>query len=488
MPPADEFNKPLIDDPQGQPYSFDSPRFNQPTSIPHDATAPSPPSSGPPSPQPPPPRQPSFRPYRGSPELPPPEPYRPDRQAAAAFPDMAGNQFVASASKMSRGANLKVIGSYALDWIILIATGVVGVILGNVTPNKRYFSLADPNISFPFTEHELVPSWLLLVLNAGVPIVCIFIISLIFVPGSTVPPGTPKSLIWRRKLWELHTGWLGLALSLCSAWIITQGMKNLFGKPRPDLLARCEPDVANFAEYVVGGKATASLANGMGQLVSAAICQNQDHGKLDDGFRSYPSGHSSSAAAGLIYLTFFIASKFAITIPWLAPTVTETGHSEASAFPSRLAQQHRDAEDGFELDERSANSQQNPNAIPPATPGQHVRTVLAARRTAAAPPLYLLLIAILPTFVSVFVAGSRWPDFRHHGFDILFGWLIGLGTAIFAFRFYHLPIGRGAGWAWGPRSSDKAFWGGVGSVSYATGHTSWKNGTGVEKRRAGAAI
>lgn len=39
------------------------------------------------------------------------------------------------------------IGSYALDWIILIALGVIGVILGNVSPNKRLFSLADPNIS-----------------------------------------------------------------------------------------------------------------------------------------------------------------------------------------------------------------------------------------------------------------------------------------------------------------------------------------------------
>ncbi len=38
--------------------------------------------------------------------------------------------------------------SYVLDWAVLIAVGVVGTILGNITPNKRPFSLEDPNISY----------------------------------------------------------------------------------------------------------------------------------------------------------------------------------------------------------------------------------------------------------------------------------------------------------------------------------------------------
>jgi hypothetical protein len=101
---------------------------------------------------------------------------------------------------------------------------------------------------------------------------------------------------------------------------------------------------------------------------------------------------------------------------------------------------------------------------------RHNQTVSAVRRQAAAPPLYLLCIAVIPFAGSVYVSGSRWWDFRHHGFDILFGYLIGVITAIFAFRYYHLPISSGAGWAWGPRSHDKAFWAGVGSFSYATNH------------------
>jgi hypothetical protein len=45
--------------------------------------------------------------------------------------------------------------------------------------------------------------------------------------------------------------------------------------------------------------------------------------------------------------------------------------------------------------------------------------------------------------------------------------MIGTICAVFAFRYYHLPISQGAGWAWGPRSRDRSFWAGVGIGSYS---------------------
>jgi membrane-associated phospholipid phosphatase len=364
--------------------------------------------------------------------------------------------------------------SYVTDWLCLIAAGGVGLVLNDITPRKRPFSLQDQNISFPFTEHETVPPWLLMVCNAVIPIFVILIVALVFVPGRTVPKGTPKSLVWKRKLWELHTGWLGLALALIGAWFITNGMKNLFGKPRPDLLARCQPDFANLDRYIVGGFSNTSSN---GQLVSAAICKNTNKKILDDGFRSYPSGHSSSAAAGLIYLSFFLASKFAVTIPFVAAD-GYAGDGVHSSFPSRLAGGGRrgrgPADEAMRplsqaTDEFSGGGDQ---AVAKQV-ASHSTSVLAVRRQAAAPPVYLLILTVLPFFLAIFVAGSRWSDYRHHGFDILFGFIIGTVTAWFSFRYYHLPISRGAGWAWGPRSPAKAFWAGVGSYSYATDHDDW---------------
>lgn len=298
----------------------------------------------------------------------------------------------------------------------------------------------------------------------------ILIVVLIFVPGPTVPKGTPKSLIWKRKLWELHTGWLGLALSLVGAWFITSGMKNLFGKPRPDLLSRCEPDYANReAYYVLNG-----TLGDLGGLVYATICKNTDKDKLDDGFRSYPSGHSSSAAAGLIYLSFFLASKFAVVIPFVSGSGSSTNDSSSVAFPSRINAGNAGTNTAYKALSHGTDELSAPADTSVAKQiATHGSSVMAVRRQAAAPPVYLLALTLVPFFLSIFIASSRWYDFRHHGFDILFGYIIGTITAWFAFRYYHLPISSGAGWAWAPRSPDKAFWAGVGVYSYATDKKHW---------------
>lgn len=310
--------------------------------------------------------------------------------------------------------------------------------------------------SFPYAETETVPMWLLVVLCAMAPLVVIAIVSLIFVPGATVPKNTPAVLVWKRKLWELHVGWLGLALAIISAMFFTQGMKNLFGKPRPDLLDRCRPDIDNAREHIAGGW---RQENALGLLYYASICMQSDSGKLDDGFRSYPSGHSSGGAAGLTYLSLFLASKFAVTLPFVLPN---SGSTHA-AFPSRMPGSSNEP-----LWDDGSTTSSPLNAKGGAGHGRHNAKLTSIRQQAAAPPIYLLAITLAPFCLSIFIASSRWYDFRHHGFDILFGFIIGFITAVYSFRYYHLPIQEGAGWAWGPRSSDRAFWAGVGRLGYSS--------------------
>jgi PAP2 superfamily len=137
----------------------------------------------------------------------------------------------------------------------------------------------------------------------------------------------------------------------------------------------------------------------------------------------------------MTYLTLFLASKFSITIPYLAPRAFG-GH----------------------------NKDLGPN-----TP---------LRSQAAAPPVFLLIITLIPICAAIYISSTRYSDFRHHGFDILFGALMGFVCAWFAFRWYHLPIRRGAGYAWGARSPSRAFGIGIGVGSYAGGEES-----DVEKSR-----
>src|SRR5690242_3656542 len=130
------------------------------------------------------------------------------------------------------------------------------------------------------------------VIGLVIPAAVIFLVCIIFVPGPTASRGTPKSLIWRRKLWEWNTGWMGLALSLATAFMVTQGMKLLFGKPRPDLLSRCQPDLSRLQETAIN-PIVGEQVNAAWVLVTDAICTNTDEDIMKDGFKSFPSGHAS---------------------------------------------------------------------------------------------------------------------------------------------------------------------------------------------------
>ncbi|KAL5349405.1 hypothetical protein ACLOAV_005696 [Pseudogymnoascus australis] len=361
--------------------------------------------------------------------------------------------------------SIRLMLSYVLDWIIIIGAAAIGVGLGEISPNKRPISLSNPELSYP-DNPDTVTIAVVIIVSLGAPAAIIFLVSLILVPGPSVPASVPKSLIWRRKLWEWFTGWLGLGMSCASSWLITSGLKNLVGKPRPDVIARCIPDLSQISKYAVAG--IPAVRDTTVTLVTAGICTQKDAKLLDDGWRSWPSGHSSFSAAGLVYLSLFLASKLALTLPFLSPKPpTQSDSSYHSAFPSRLP-----AADKYSKYSSHSSHTDHPTNL------DHRQ--IAARNQAASPPLYLLALAFIPTGAAMYIAASRYSDFRHHGFDILSGSFIGTVAAFAAFRYYHLPLSRGAGWSWGPRSRTRAFWAGVGVGGYV--------GDKHEGREAGEAV
>ena len=309
-----------------------------------------------------------------------------------------------------------------------------GGVLYKITGNKHAFGLDDPRISFPLRPNTISITVVAVVALAA-PGIIIAVLSLLLNPLGTLAGGKrpQKSLLWRRKLWEWNTGWMGLALSLASAFFITSGLKDLVGKPRPDLIARCDPDISQIQEHLVGGLGL--LFEEAPIIVDVSICRQTDMSILNDGFASFPSGHSSFSWAGLFYLTLWLCMKFSISIPYLAPTRYQT------TAPTR------DTDDTVRIQPRSQ---------------------------AAAPPLYLLVLALIPTGAALYVCASRWNDYQHEGFDIIAGSLIGAVFAWGGFRYYHLPIQRGAGWSWGPRSRDRAFYAGTASGGFV-GVEGWES-------------
>jgi len=169
---------------------------------------------------------------------------------------------------------------YAPDWIVTIVVTGLFYLLGNAHGFWRDFSLTDTSIQYNFTEHERVPPYLLVILTLICPLVIMPIFNLIYV----------------RSILDWHNSWLGLILSWGLAGTITNIVKITAGRPRPDLIARCQPAAGSQNAPVFG-------------LVSASICTNTNMAIMEDGFRSFFSGHSSLSFAGLGFLFFYVAGK-----------------------------------------------------------------------------------------------------------------------------------------------------------------------------------
>lgn len=97
----------------------------------------------------------------------------------------------------------------------------------------------------------------------------------------------------RPPLHKAHVTILGLVISILATTFLTDIFKDAIGRPRPDLIARCKPEASAPHD----------------KLVTVDVCTETRHHVLHDGWRSYPSGHSSFAFSGLGWLALLLASQ-----------------------------------------------------------------------------------------------------------------------------------------------------------------------------------
>lgn len=175
--------------------------------------------------------------------------------------------------------------SYLGDWLFYIALTTLALVYSKiVTPLFAEFYLYDTNFWHTHvpTEITIVPTSLLIIYS---------IIGPIFQFGATI--GFTTSHSWHRRLWDFHAILLTMMASHAMQTVMVSLLKNLVGAPRPDMLARCNPD---------------SWARPQpGELSNVSICRQKDVGHLEEGFRSFPSAHTSTAfTTAIVQVLFFV--------------------------------------------------------------------------------------------------------------------------------------------------------------------------------------
>lgn len=173
--------------------------------------------------------------------------------------------------------------TYAPDYVGVTILAVAYILAWNeqleffAVPFHRLFDLSNISLAYPHAEKERVPVSMMFLYGGGIPLVTI--------------------IIWlaacRAPSHKFHVTILAFFIGMLLTSFITDLIKNAVGRPRPDLISRCKP---------AAGTPTHTL-------VDWTVCTETDHHTLHDGWRSFPSGHSSFAFSGLGFLAMFLAGQ-----------------------------------------------------------------------------------------------------------------------------------------------------------------------------------
>jgi len=194
------------------------------------------------------------------------------------------------------------IGSYVktywLDYLTLAAMGALGLVIYTLRPL--------PNRKFPlsFSDGEVVyPEYAYPMLKNIVPIWLAAFLAFIFGFASMV------ILQFRIRSWlDFSASFLGLLYSLVTAAVFQVFLKWAIGGLRPHFYEVCKPNTDGF-----------NVGRGYKQLmVDRSVCTGDDK-EINDSLESFPSGHSTAAFAGLVFMSLYLNAKLKIFAPMKAP-------------------------------------------------------------------------------------------------------------------------------------------------------------------------
>jgi len=238
--------------------------------------------------------------------------------------------------------------AYVIDWGVALAAIIISKLyLETATPYQRDLSVYYPHRDYHWSlRSEQVPDEWLHHISVTLPVLILIMLTLIAYPRGGI-----------HLVPMLHHSLLGLLTAHALSIVPTNLLKIWIGELRPDFFSRC-----TYSE-------------------DTKICKPLFHNQrlMEQGRRSFPSGHSSTAFAGLTFLALWMAGRNG------AFAIGGDGLRAAGPLQSRLLR---------------------------------------------------LLISVLWLVIAVWVAATRIQDHRHHLQDVIVGGLIGMLSASIAYLFY----------------------------------------------------
>lgn len=174
---------------------------------------------------------------------------------------------------------------YWFDWLVLLVMG--GIALGVfVSPplSKRLFAVEFDKIPISYEYgypvlKEIVPTWM-----AGV------------IAAATGTVVLAFAQIWIKSFKDFHRGLLCMVTCLVAASWFQVICKVMVGGFRPNFLAICKPDLSKAGTGYYG------------VYYDHTVCTG-DEKAVWDALESFPSGHSTAAFAGNLFIALYLNSK-----------------------------------------------------------------------------------------------------------------------------------------------------------------------------------
>jgi diacylglycerol diphosphate phosphatase/phosphatidate phosphatase len=197
-----------------------------------------------------------------------------------------------------------------LDIITMAAMGAVGlgVYMADPAPSRSFpvifqdGEIVFPQFAYPL-RNEIVPIWAAALMAFFIPFAVFLIVQ-----------------IRARSFWDINNATIGLLYSLIAAAVFQVFIKWLIGGLRPHFLAVCKPvipanllaSVGTADNGIEAGSSLGNVANGYRQIMfDRSICTG-DRKEINDSLESMPSGHTTAAFAGFVFLYLYLNAKLKV--------------------------------------------------------------------------------------------------------------------------------------------------------------------------------